>query len=73
MTSRGRISGTQIPSCCLTPEQKETLINAVKQRPAIWDTSSDEYNDGSRRRKAYAEVAELLSDDSYSYKRKLLL
>uniref|UniRef100_A0A1I7S4F8 MADF domain-containing protein n=1 Tax=Bursaphelenchus xylophilus TaxID=6326 RepID=A0A1I7S4F8_BURXY len=68
MAHRTRISTAPIPSCCLTPEQKETLINAVKERPAIWDTSSDDYNDGSRRRRAYAEVAEILSDDNYSYK-----
>ncbi|CAD5221872.1 unnamed protein product [Bursaphelenchus okinawaensis] len=68
MAHRTRVSTAQIPSCCLTPDQKETLINAVKERPAIWDTSSDEYNDGSRRRRAYAEVAEILSDDNYNYK-----
>ncbi|KAI6181356.1 hypothetical protein M3Y98_00820500 [Aphelenchoides besseyi] len=57
-----------IPSCCLTPDQKESLIKAVHDRPAIWDTGSDEYNDAAQRRKAYEEVAEILSVGNQKYR-----
>jgi hypothetical protein len=56
-----------IPSCNLSPEQKEILIDAVRQRPAIWNCTSDEYNDIGSRKNAYSEVAALLSNDAVQY------
>lgn len=34
-----------IPSCCLTAEQKDILIDAVHVRPVIWDCSIPDYQD----------------------------
>ncbi|KAL7079105.1 hypothetical protein ACQ4LE_001770 [Meloidogyne hapla] len=56
-----------IPSCCLTAEQKDTLIDAVHERPVIWDCSIPDYQDVQNRRAAFAEVAEILSDDKSKY------
>jgi hypothetical protein len=56
-----------IPSLCLTPEQKELLIDAVEARPAIWDQHNEQYSDNNLRRQAYAEVAQVLSDQSGSH------
>nr|CAD2187555.1 unnamed protein product [Meloidogyne enterolobii]CAD2200379.1 unnamed protein product [Meloidogyne enterolobii] len=56
-----------IPSCCLTAEQKDILIDAVHVRPVIWDCSIPDYQDVQNRRAAFAEVAEILSDDKSKY------
>ncbi|KAL3108522.1 hypothetical protein niasHT_015444 [Heterodera trifolii] len=56
-----------IPSCCLTSEQKDALIDAVRQRPVIWDCSLDAYQEVQNRRTAFVEVAELLSDEKSKY------
>lgn len=56
-----------IPSCCLTSEQKDALIEAVRERPVIWDCSLAEYQEVQNRRAAFAEVAELLSDEKNKY------
>lgn len=56
-----------IPSCCLTAEQKDSLIDAVLERPVIWDCSLPDYQDVQNRRAAFAEVALLLSDGKSQY------
>jgi hypothetical protein len=56
-----------IASCCLTAEQKDSLIEAVYERPVIWDCSTADYQDVQNRRSAFAEVADLLSDDKNRY------
>ncbi|KAF7637942.1 MADF domain-containing protein [Meloidogyne graminicola] len=56
-----------IPSCCLTAEQKDILIDAVHKRPVIWDCSIPDYQDVQNRRAAFIEVAEILSDDKSKY------
>uniref|UniRef100_A0A915D747 N-alpha-acetyltransferase 60 n=1 Tax=Ditylenchus dipsaci TaxID=166011 RepID=A0A915D747_9BILA len=58
---------TTIPSCCLTPQQKEVLINAVKNRPFIWDCSSQYYTEVGMRRSGFSQIADLLSDDNTQY------
>uniref|UniRef100_A0A183CNQ9 MADF domain-containing protein n=2 Tax=Globodera pallida TaxID=36090 RepID=A0A183CNQ9_GLOPA len=56
-----------IPSCCLTSEQKDALIDAVRQRAVIWDCSLDAYQEVQNRRAAFVDVAELLSDEKSKY------
>lgn len=59
-----------IASLCLSPEIKELLIRCVKTRPAIWDSTSEEYSDTNSRRRAYLEVAKILGDQNgCQYKR----
>ncbi|CAD5226335.1 unnamed protein product [Bursaphelenchus okinawaensis] len=67
MVYRVRIPPAPITSCCLTPDQKDQLIRLVKDRPAIWDMNSQEYNNGNERRNAYAEVARIMSGGKYKY------
>uniref|UniRef100_A0A915M5F6 MADF domain-containing protein n=1 Tax=Meloidogyne javanica TaxID=6303 RepID=A0A915M5F6_MELJA len=48
-------------------EKKDVLISAIKDRPIIWDLSHPYYNNIMQRSDAYAEVAEILSDDNHKY------
>lgn len=54
-------------SCFLTPEQKDTLINAVEERPVLWDYKADGFSDVERKRTEYAEIAKIMSDGSVQY------
>ncbi|KAL7079327.1 hypothetical protein ACQ4LE_001144 [Meloidogyne hapla] len=51
----------------LTAEQKDALIDVIRQRPVIWNCSLPDYKNTENRENAFAEVAELFSDDNYKY------
>lgn len=42
------------------------MFSCVKSRPAIWDTSNEKYGDSNERRRAYSEVAQILSESNSS-------
>uniref|UniRef100_A0A915MCX3 MADF domain-containing protein n=1 Tax=Meloidogyne javanica TaxID=6303 RepID=A0A915MCX3_MELJA len=48
-------------------EKKDVLISAIKDRPIIWDLSHPYFNNRMQRSDAYAEVAEIVSDDNHKY------